>query len=336
MAEDRRVNVLLLQLDGKLPNLALMRIAAHHRRQGDHVTLRQAGNETALGSGLWDVPAERVYASLIFERTRPLAERLREIRPDAVLGGTGWDLTTRVEDLGIVTDDLDYEVVPGFAASIGFTQRGCRLRCSFCVVPRKEGKNRAVASLADIWRGPGHQKNLLLLDNDLTGSPEWRRIATEAREGGYRLCVCQGINVRLIGEEDAAALAGLDLYDDSFTRRRIYTAWDNRRDEDRLFEGLERLRAAGVRPDTVMVYMLLGYPPHGDAIDDWLHRRARLREWGARPYPMPFARTREAVGFQRWVIGAYDKRIAWDAWVRAGYSPRRLGVSVDNQGEMFA
>lgn len=34
------MNVLLLQLDGKLPNLALMRIAAHHRAQGDAVELR--------------------------------------------------------------------------------------------------------------------------------------------------------------------------------------------------------------------------------------------------------------------------------------------------------
>jgi hypothetical protein len=66
--------VLLLQLDGKLPNIALMRIAAHHRDLGDDVELRRAGNAASLERGLWD-RFDRVYASLIFESTRPLAHR---------------------------------------------------------------------------------------------------------------------------------------------------------------------------------------------------------------------------------------------------------------------
>ena len=31
--------ILLAQLDGRLPNLALMRIAAHHRRKGDEIRI---------------------------------------------------------------------------------------------------------------------------------------------------------------------------------------------------------------------------------------------------------------------------------------------------------
>jgi len=42
------MRILLLHLDGKLPNLALMRIAHHHRALGHEVTLRRAGNPTAL------------------------------------------------------------------------------------------------------------------------------------------------------------------------------------------------------------------------------------------------------------------------------------------------
>jgi hypothetical protein len=42
------MRVLLLQLDGKLPNIALMRVAAHHRAQGDDVELRRAGNAAAV------------------------------------------------------------------------------------------------------------------------------------------------------------------------------------------------------------------------------------------------------------------------------------------------
>jgi hypothetical protein len=40
---------------------------------------------------------------------------------------------------------------------------------------------------------------------------------------------------------------------------------------------------------------------------------------------MPFVRTPELVGFQRWVIGAYDKRIPWRDWAAARYQPSNLG-----------
>ena len=47
----------------------------------------------------------------------------------------------------------DYSIYPEFTGSIGFTARGCRLRCGFCVVPRKEGKPRPINTIANIWRG---------------------------------------------------------------------------------------------------------------------------------------------------------------------------------------
>ena len=85
-----RMKVLLLQLDGKLPNLALMRIAAHHRALGDAVQFRWVTNPRGVERGLWDA-FDRVYASLIFSRTLPLALRLREIYPTAIIGGTVWN-----------------------------------------------------------------------------------------------------------------------------------------------------------------------------------------------------------------------------------------------------
>jgi hypothetical protein len=39
---------------------------------------------------------------------------------------------------------------------------------------------------------------------------------------------------------------------------------------------------------------------------------------------MPAVRTQELVGFQRFVIGAYDKRYTWDEFIEAGYRPERL------------
>jgi hypothetical protein len=39
---------------------------------------------------------------------------------------------------------------------------------------------------------------------------------------------------------------------------------------------------------------------------------------------MPFSRTPATVGFQRWVIGAYDKRISWADWKANNYRPEGL------------
>lgn len=128
------MKVLLLQLDGKIPNVALMRVAAHHRGLGNEVELRHGGLR-----GLLD-QADKIYASLIFEKTKWKAERLLLERPDAVVGGTGWDLAVTLETHGITNLEQDYSIYPGWRQSIGFTQRGCTLKCSFCVVPRKEGK----------------------------------------------------------------------------------------------------------------------------------------------------------------------------------------------------
>jgi hypothetical protein len=329
------VRVLLLQLDGKLPNLALMRLSAHHKAQGDEVTFRRVMNASAVERHLWEPDFDRVYASLIFEWTRPLAERVREAYPNAVFGGTGWDLAATLEDIGVTTAEHDYTLYPKYRHSIGFSQRGCRLKCGFCVVPRKEGAVRETATIAELWRGDPYPRELVLLDNDFFGQPSWRERIEELRAGDFKVSFNQGINARMLNDESAAAIASVRYYEDSFRVRRVYTAWDSVGDERPLMRGLNALARHGVKPDHIMVYMLIGYGAD-DSLDGWEYRRAKLREFGARPYPMTFARTREAVGFQRWVIGAYDKRVSWQEWLRADYEPRRLGFSTPLLDEVGA
>lgn len=322
------MNVLLFQLDGKVPNLALMRIAAHHRRAGDEVQLLRIGNPNQPIRVGWF--ADRVYASTIFTRTRPVAEALLNERPDAIIGGTGWDFGT-LEERGIVTRETDYSIYPTFRQSLGFTQRGCRLKCGFCVVPKKEGAVKTEATITEIWRGDPWPREIILLDNDFFGQIAWRERVNELRDGKFKVSFNQGINARMLTDETAAAIASLDYRDDSMKVKRIYTAWDSQNDERRLFAGLESLTKYGVKPDHIMVYMLIGYWP-AETAQDRDYRRKRLREFGARPYPMPYVRTRELVGFQRWCIGAYDKPtkkwpqgVSWDAWEAANYRPENLG-----------
>ena len=302
-----------------------MRVATYHRDLGDEVVFRRADNPSIVERQIGDPETwDRVYGSLIFERTRPLGERVKVVYPEAVLGGTGWDVSSSLESVGIKTEKQDYSIYPGWSQSIGFSQRGCRLRCAFCVVPKKEGAVRETQSIAEIWRGDPWPREIILLDNDFFGQPRWANRIEELRAGRFKVSFNQGINARMLTDEAAAAIASVDYRDDSMKSKRIYTAWDNRKDEARLFAGLEALVKHGVRPQHIMVYMLIGYWP-GETHEDRDHRRARLREFGAMPYPMPFVRTQELVGFQRWIIGAYDKRISWSDWERAKYQPRNLG-----------
>lgn len=328
----RPMNVLLLQLDGKIPNIALMRLAAHHNERGDRVELRVVVSSDGVERELGD-DFDRVYASCVFEKTRPVAARLRDVYPDAVVGGSGWDLKSSLEALGVSLRQ-NYSVYPAERRSIGFTQRGCRFRCPFCVVHDKEGANRQERTVAQIWRGDPWPRELLLLDNDFFGQPNWRDRVDELRAGKFRVSFNQGINVRTLTDEEAAAMASVDYRDDSMKTRRIYTAWDNPKDEARVFRGLELLVKHGVKPAHLMVYVLVGFWP-GETWQDRDRRRARLREFGAVPYPMPFVRTPELIGFQRWIIGAYDKQIPWAEWSAANFDPHKLTRRAPPQEQLF-
>jgi hypothetical protein len=306
-----------------------MRIASHHKSLGDRVELVRGRRFRTLGFN-----PDIVYGSAIFERSAPfIADLIREY-PDAIVGGTGVNIDRTLSDVGIPTTENDYSIYPEFRQSIGFTQRGCRLRCSFCVVPRKEGAVAEESTIDDIWRGEPWPKELILLDNDFFGQAHWRNRIEEIREGSFKVNFSQGINARFLTDEAAESLASVDYRNSTMSDRRLYTAWDNQKDEDRLFAGLNRLVKYGVRPSHIMVYMLIGYWP-GETAEDRNDRRQKLRDFGALPYPMPFIRTRELVGFQRWVIGAYDKRVKWEDFEAAKYQPRGLRDTA-TQFEMFA
>ena len=313
----------LIQADGKLPNLALMRLARYFRDRGEEVKLVHGASKR---EAFW--PPGDVYGSSIFaEQSAELRRRIEQEWGVIRWGGTGVRLESSLAEVDSAIDWEsvlpDYSIYPNELRSIGFTQRGCRLRCPFRIVPAKEGKVRAVHSIAQIWRGEPWPRDLLLLDNDFFGQRQWRDRVEEIRAGGFRVSFNQGINVRNLTDEQAAAIASVDYRDDSFKTRRIYTAWDNAIDGPALFCGLEALVGHGVKPDHIMVYMLVGFWP-GETEEARDSRRRRLREFGARPYPMPYKRTPELLGFQRWVIGAYDKKIPWAEWKAARFDPRRL------------
>jgi hypothetical protein len=320
------MRVRLTQIDGSLPNLALMKLSHWHRSQGDEVVFtRQAHRDMFEGD------YDRVYGSAIFEFSKPKVTRFLNDWPRAIVGGTGSKSAATIEGLigQARYEHYDYSLYPDFEPSIGFTQRGCRLSCKFCVVPKKEGKNHSNSVIHEIWRGAGHARKLHLLDNDFFGQPEpaWRAAIADIRDGGFKICLTQGINVRLITPAAAEALATIEYRDGEFQKRRLYTAWDNFKDEEVFFGGINMLEAAGIPPKHVMAYMLVGF----DKSETWeriWHRFNLMVERGVLPFPMVFdcrdkdyERYRQLKRFQRWVVTGLYRAVPfadYDAGMKSG------------------
>lgn len=87
--------------------------------------------------------------------------------------------------------------------------------------------------------------------------------------------------------------------------------------------GLNAVIRHGVKPGEILVYMLIGYWPW-ETHEDREYRRRKLREFGALPYPMPYVRTPELVGFQRWVVRRADLMVSWENYRRANFRPELL------------
>lgn len=301
------MNVRITQIDGALPNIALMKLAHWHKSRGDQVTVTRS-----IERGLFEPDYGRVYGSAIFAFSQLRVIRFQMAWPGAIVGGTGTSNSQTVEDLTGEHEHYDYEGWPDVDYSIGFLQRGCRLSCKFCVVPKKEGKPRSINTVFDLWRGDPHPRKLHILDNDFFGNPDWRARIEEIRAGKFRVCLSQGINTRLIDDEAAEALASIEYRDTKFERRRLYTAWDNLKDEARFFAGVDRLERAGIPPTNLMVYMLIGYDK-GETWGRLWHRFNRMVERGIKPYPMVYDRSRkDLLAFQKWVVMGLYRIVPWN------------------------
>ena len=130
------MKVAIFDVDSKIPNLALMKLTAYHKQCGDSVELY---------SPLFKKDYDKIYASKIFN----FSDRSMLDESRMTIGGTGWDLKKNLPD-EIESLVPDYSLY-GYPHNIGFTQRGCRLKCSFCVVPEKEGKPYGVNTIDELW-----------------------------------------------------------------------------------------------------------------------------------------------------------------------------------------
>lgn len=260
------MNVSLVSVDSKIPNLALMKLSAYHKANGDHVT---------LFNPLFDRP-DRIYASKVFSTTPDYLYFPTGI--EIIYGGTGYNLTTTLST-DIETMYPDYELF-GCDYAMGFTTRGCINNCSFCVVPQKEGKIRAVGDIYDFWRG---QERLMLLDNNLTALPDhFKLVVGQIIKERVKVSFSQGLDIRLLNEEMANLLSKVRLW------KQIHFAWDDVRSENSIRQGIDILKRSGIALYNVTFYVLIGF--NSTPIED-LYRVEVLKSLGVNPFVMPYDRS---------------------------------------------
>lgn len=178
------MKILLINIDSKLPNIALKKIEKYHLCKGDEV--------------IWDFPlmknsCEKIYVSCIFTKNRHLCKEWEGI---AEIGGTGYNIQKKlpkhIEDIKI---KINY----------GFATRGCIRKCPFCFVPKKEGQIYIVGDIYDIWDGKA--KEVIFYDNNILALPEhFKLICKQAREENLKIDFNQGLDIRLLTDDLAKEL----------------------------------------------------------------------------------------------------------------------------------
>ncbi|HEX2868685.1 MAG TPA: hypothetical protein VHO03_16715 [Ignavibacteriales bacterium] len=252
----------LYDVDGKKPNLALMKLSAYHKAKGD---------TTSFFSPLWRY--DLIYASKVFTSS---FEPDYMFSCEVIRGGSGYDLQSRLPD-EVEYQYPDYDLY-NCDYAMGFTTRGCIRKCPFCIVHEKEGKIREVGDIYSFWNG---QKRLMLLDNNLTSLPEhFEKICKQLIKEKIEVDFSQGLDIRLIDEDKAKLLKKVKQW------KRIHFAFDHVKLEGAVRRGMEILKKH-IHPDRVMFYVLIGYD---STPEEDLYRVELLRSLGTKPFVMPYNR----------------------------------------------
>ncbi len=301
------------------PNLALMKLSAWHKAQGDQTTLvRWDGALLAL------LMFDKVYASAVFTWNNEKADVLAGM--GATVGGRGFRKGTKLPpDVQAIAPDY---TLYGIDYGMGFLVRGCIRDCAFCGVPEEEGLPWLDQSI-DAMINPARKRPfLVLMDNEFFWNVKWAIAQLETFTArGIDWCPSQGLDIRCTTPALCAAVAASPFWNLHRTRRQITFAFDNAKIEARYRQGVEMLLRAGMKAWQLQSFVLVGFdeatcrprPLHADD-----HRRiAVIREYGIDPFVMAYrdkdsgkmVADPELRGFARWVNRRLYKTCAFADYV---------------------
>lgn len=280
----------LIDVDGhNYPNLALMKIFAWHKANGDSV-------EWWNGFAHYD----RVYMSKVFDETYSPDVPEPVNADEIVKGGTGYGLDNKLP-YEIEHIYPDYSLYPKLTkdTAYGFLTRGCPRGCKFCIVAGKEGRRSVkVADLREWWNG---QKNIVLMDPNTLACPQHMEILKQLEDSKAWVDINQGADARLLTEENIAALNRIKL-------KMIHFAWDTMEQSNTVLRGLELYKKYGkLQERNRRVYVLTNF---GTTMEENLYRIYKLRELEFDPYVMVYDKPNapaEIKRLQRWV----NNKLIW-------------------------
>ena len=255
------MNIGLIDVDGhNYPNVALMKISSWHKSQGDSVEMAMPMFKHY----------DRIYASKIFTFSQDF-NRLLYSANEFVTGGTGYDVKSRLPEFIDRHNGLDYSLYPQFPFSVQFYSRGCIRHCPFCLVHDKEGFIHPVEPMQ--WNPDA--KWIEVLDNNFFANPLWKKAVADLHRQKLPIKF-HGIDVRIMDEEQAAALNSLRLYGN------IHIAWDLPQIDLRpQIEAMIKY----IEPYKITCYVLIGY---NSTKEQDLHRLSVLKGLGIQPFVQPY------------------------------------------------
>jgi len=288
----------LIDVDGhNFPNLALMRISAYHKAKGDSCEWWQTDF----------IYYDIIYMSKIFSDAYSREDQTPLNCGEIIRGGTGYAITlgsdgkehfdkSAHKNLPPEIERMfpDYSIYPQFDFAVSMTSRGCPRGCSFCHVAAKEGRCAVkVADVSDFWNG---QKEIRVLDPNITAlkEPDKRNLMAQYIETGAVIDFTQGIDIRLLNDDDISDLKRMRL-------KNVHFAWDNPHDDlEPLFRNYATNGKKNPHGSFGMVYILTGY---NSTMQENLHRIYVLRDLGFDPYVMVYNKpnaSKELRALQRW------------------------------------
>lgn len=274
------------------PNVALMKLSAWHKAQGDTVLPLNSGQ-----------PADRRYGSAVFSWNRPKAAALTA--QGAIVGGSGVDLKNELPP-HVEAMRPDYSLY-GIDYGVGYLMRGCIWNCTFCVVPQKEGKPREVATIDDLLNHNSERRPfVVLMDNEFFWRERWAIARMEEfTTRGIDWCPSQGLDVRVVTPSIVDALAASPFWNVHHNRKQITFAFDSIATARLYRRGVERLLTK-IKAWHLQSFVLVGYD---STIDQDLERLAIIRSYGIDPFVMVYrdyatgkmARDPQLRNLARWV-----------------------------------
>ena len=300
------------------PNLALMKISAWHKAQGDNV-------EFVFPLMHYD----KVYVSKTFgdEYTKLPTEAFNA--DEIIYGGTGFAITIengkevyhkdRDKDLPDYIEHIypDYSLYPELTkdTAFGFLTRGCCNNCSYCVVSQKKGRcSRKVADLSEFWRG---QKHIKLLDPNILACKDRITLLEQLRDSNAWIDFTQGLDARFITEQVAMLLKQIKI-------KSAHFAFDFMANEKAIIKGLKTYAEIVGTTKNDAVYMLTNYDT---THEEDMYRLRAIEQCGFLP-DVRIYRKSTAPQITRDLQGWCNNRIIYKSCKWEDFVPRADGKTI--------